>query len=255
MMQPLIDWLRDGKAWFIGQPRYDQELRRYAEFGRVSAGLIHELSTPLSAAALTLDEIKLEYPSSLVQRARKDIKQLEKYILAARKQLKGETCNTTFSLTIAIHQVVMLLSGRAKISNVKLVVNSIGSVRLHGDPVKFHQVLCNLILNAIEAYDGTAIEHRVVTILVRQTSKAASITVSDNAKAISRKDRQRIFKPFYSTKQGLDRGLGIGLLTVKQYVEHDFKGKIKVRSNHATGTSFTVVVPMQLKFKPLLRDM
>ncbi len=224
--------------------RQNNELLRLAEFGRVSAGLIHEMSTPLTAAVLTLDELKFEHRSSLIKRARRELKLIEDYVSAARKQLKGESNKRSFSLTIAIHQVVILLSGKAKERRVKILVNSIGSVRLYGDPVKFHQILANLLSNAIDAYDGVEGRPKVVMISVeRAGSRSVKLSVSDNGQGIERKDQNHIFEPFYTQKKA-NRGLGLGLATVKQYVEQDFNGKISVKSKLSHGTKFTVRLPL-----------
>ena len=223
----------------------EMELQRMAEFGRLGASLIHEMSTPLTAAALTLDQIRSEQPNVLLKKARQDIRQLERYVSAAKNQLKGESHETSFSLTVAIHQVVMLLSARAKSSNTKILVNTIGSIRLYGDVVKFHQIMANLINNAIEAYDEQTDFGRIVTISVsRPHQNSVSIVVSDNAKGIAPKDKARIFDPFFTTKQGKGRGLGIGLATVKKYVEVDFRGSIRVKSKLSAGTSFSVNIPL-----------
>ena len=224
--------------------RQNSELLRLAEFGRVSAGLIHEMSTPLAAAALTLDELKSEPKTSLIKRARRELRLIEGYVSAARKQLKGESNKRSFSLTIAIHQVVILLSGKARERGVKILVNSIGSIRLYGDPVKFHQILANLLSNAIDAYDGVEGRPKVVLISVeRSGAKAVRLSVLDNGQGIGRKDLSHIFEPFYTRKKA-NRGLGLGLATVKQFVEQDFNGKIGVKSKPGKGTKFTVRLPL-----------
>lgn len=228
------------------QISYQLEMQRMAEFGRVSASLIHDLSTPLTAATLTLDQIKVQQSSdSLMKRARQDLKVLERYVSAARKQLQGESNNINFSLTVAIHQIVMLLSSRAKTQDVKLLVDTKATVRLYGDQIKFNQIMANLINNAIEAYDG--IDHcpRIVTISVHlPRPNIVNIVVSDKGIGIKTKDKARIFEPFYSTKHGGDKGLGLGLANVKYYVVNDFNGKITAHYKPSSGTRFIITLPL-----------
>jgi signal transduction histidine kinase len=229
------------------QTNYQIELQRLAGFGRLSANLIHDMSTPLTAAVLTLDEIKIEQSSDpLVKRACQDLKLLEKYVSAARKQLKGESDKVNFSLTVAIRQVIMLLSGRDKNYDVELLVYIASSVRLYGDQVKFHQVMANLINNAIESYVGTNDDRaRTVTIRVsRPYANTVRIVIADKGKGIDMKDKNKIFEPFYSTKHGKDKSLGIGLAAVKDYVEKDFNGRVMFDSNIGLGTSFSVQLPL-----------
>jgi len=227
------------------QQKRQLELQRLAEFGRLSASLIHEISTPIMAAALTLDEMGSDQPSSLIKQARQDIRQLELYVTAAKKQLTGESAKTNFSMTVAIHQITMLLSSRAKLNNIKILVNTKSRVRLYGDLVKFHQLLANLINNAIEAYDISHEGQRIVRVSVElKGPKMAIIKVSDKGSGISSLDKKHIFEPFYTTKYGQDRGLGLGLATVKQYVEQEFGGKITVTSNTDNGTTFKITLPI-----------
>jgi two-component system C4-dicarboxylate transport sensor histidine kinase DctB len=218
----------------------EAELRRLAEFGRVSAALIHEISTPLTAASLTLEQLRQEQSDRLVKRAQRDLKQLESYIRAARQQLKGESRPSSFSLTVAIHQVVMILEARARALDVKLLVNTIGSIRIYGDQVKFHQVMANLINNAIDSFAPESGRPKIVWVRVTRQKDILTITVSDNGQGISRRNLGRIFEPFFSTKPTADKGLGIGLDTVKRYVEQDFQGTVKVKSRPSFGSSFII---------------
>ncbi len=224
------------------------EMLRLVEFGRVSASLIHEMSSPLTAAVLVLDQMSGDDKSrSNIRQVRRNLRVLERYVVAAKQQLKGESRPVSFSLTVAIHQVAMILSPRAKALNVRLLVNTIGSIRLYGDRIKFHQVIANLVNNAIEAYDKSTNSKRLIAIKVIRNTKAStvSIKIKDNGIGIKPKELKHIFEPFYSTKQESFRGgMGIGLDIVKSYVEQDFKGSIKASSNLDSGTEFTLIIPI-----------
>lgn len=221
------------------------DIQRLAEFGRVSAGLIHEISTPLTAAALSLDQLHIEQrESKLVLQARRDIRRLEKYLAAARNQLKGGGNMTNFSLTVAIHQVAMLMEHRAERSGVKLLLKTDGSIRLYGDNVMLEQALANLIANAIEACDESSDKPKVVRVEVNKTSKAVYLSVKDNGIGIRQSDLTRVFEPFYSTKSTIGRGIGIGLSVVRTNIEAGFNGQVLVDSNYGHGTIFTIVIPL-----------
>jgi signal transduction histidine kinase len=226
---------------------FNEEVVKMAEFGRVCAGLIHEISTPLTAANLTLAQLGDRYNSNdLIKQIRRELYLLERYILAARLQLKGKSTPTSFSPTIAIHQVGMLLYPKAKQSGVKLLISTSGAMRIYGDRVKFIQIITNLVNNAIEAYEGISKRPRFVEIRVRyKGNNLAVISVSDKGVGISLRNLKRVFDPLFSTKESLDRGMGIGLSTVKSYIEQDFGGTIKVHSLQGAGTNFTVVIPIK----------
>ena len=92
--------------------------------------------------------------------------------------------------------------------------------------VRFRQIIINLVSNGIEAYaPKRSGPQRVVTVALERQRTALYITVSDSGMGILPTDRDKIFRPFFTTKQ---RGTGIGLFIVQQVVEHDFGGKLEL---------------------------
>lgn len=218
------------------------ELQHFAEFGRLSANLLHEVANPLMAAALNLEELKGRDKSRQVRLAHQSLRHLERYVSAARQQLKGQSENRSFAVLPELRQVIQIISPVAKQHGVLLQLNSAGNYRLYGDPVKFSQLSANLILNAVEAYSGVARtrRQRQVEISVEQDENWLHLNVHDWGKGISKANLAHIFEPFYSTKATNKRSLGIGLAMVRQYVEDDFHGGITVDSTALEGTSFAL---------------
>jgi signal transduction histidine kinase len=218
------------------------ELQRFAEFGRLSAHLIHEVANPLTAAALHLELLGKDQ-SETVKQIRKSIRQLELYVNAARKQLKAASQPQLFSVKDEVRQSLAVLLPIAKRANVKISMLPIsGQQRLYGDPIKFNQVFANLVVNAIDSYvelSGTD-KPRCVTVELAVNDESLELRVHDWAKGISAEQMAKIFELFYTTKIDSPRGLGIGLSLVKQYVEQDFGGSIKASSSEARGTEFVV---------------
>ena len=229
----------------IRRPSKQPDLARLVEFGRVGAALIHEMSSPLTAASIMLDQVDGAQRDRNLSQVRRNLHTLERYVVAARQQLSGDSQPSSFSLTVAIHQVAMLLSARSKSVNVKLLINSIGSVRLYGNQVKFQQILSNLINNAIEAYEFSHATSRLVNVKVERSGKQKIVlSVTDHGVGIEPKQLKQIFEPFYTTKHKGKRGLGIGLDITKNYVEQDFHGTIEVSSNPEAGTVFKLKIPL-----------
>jgi signal transduction histidine kinase len=71
------------------------ELQRFAEFGRLSANLLHEVASPLTAASLNLEQFSGRN-SQVIEQARQNIHHIERYVSAARKQLQHESSRTRF---------------------------------------------------------------------------------------------------------------------------------------------------------------
>lgn len=217
------------------------ELERFAEFGRICANLLHEVASPLTAASLNLDLCDGSESKALVD-ARRNLHQLERYLNATRQQLKSESKLENFGVNCEFKRLLLVMEPIATSNGIKIIYRSDANYRLYGDPVKFTQVLANLISNSIDAYRGIAMESSQKTILVQvsATSKSLKLKVIDHGKGIEPEAMPWIFKPFYSTKSTTERGTGIGLTMVKRVVEDDFKGTINVVSSLRLGTRFII---------------
>jgi signal transduction histidine kinase len=216
------------------------ELQRLAEFGRLSANLLHEIANPLTAASLNLEQCDGR-KSRLVTQALRNLQQLERYLEAARKQLKANGKLGTFPIRHELHQIARIMAPLARQAGVKLNIEQSGNCNIYGDPVKFNQLVANLIANALDAYKDSALpasqKHVVVT--VKQNGRWLDLQVADRGKGIAPEELPYLFDTFYTTKGQSGHGLGIGLAIVKQYVTIDFRGSIKVNSSNRLGTQFT----------------
>jgi len=229
------------------------EMQRFAEFGRFSAGFLHDVANPLTAASLNLQQLGEESRSHVLQDVQRSLGYLERYIEAARKQLQSESELKTFPVNVEMQQVVAILALKAQRADTPITIKCSKRYQLFGDPVKFSQLIANLIANAIEAYAGLSAQrsNRGVLVTMSRSDGALVLTVRDNGVGITDSDMAEIFNPFYSTKQVSGRGTGIGLSMVKQIAEKDFNGSAMVVSNPRDGTQF--VVRLKNAAKPVSR--
>jgi signal transduction histidine kinase len=100
-----------------------------------------------------------------------------------------------------------------------------------------HQVVLNLLLNAVQAIDGAG----VVRVVIASKKDQALISVSDSGRGISPEHLPFIFRPFYTTK---GNGTGLGLSLVRRIVE-DHRGRIEVESEVGNGTEFLLTLPLR----------
>jgi signal transduction histidine kinase len=220
------------------------ELQHLAEFGRVSASLIHDLSSPLTAASLNLEQADNSDQTKLVHEAMVSLRHIENYIASTRKQLQGATQARDFAASQELGEVVKLLQHQASTAGVALQFVPCDHDRIFGDPVALHRVVANLIINGIQAYSqDKSGSKNVVVIKLEQTNNHLRITVQDFGVGIRPADLGHIFKDFYSTKKRVGRGLGIGLAAAKRVIENDYQGSITVTSKATHGTLFTMDIP------------
>lgn len=219
------------------------QLNRFADFGRISSEFFHDIINPLTAVSLNLEQLSTKRRSELLQEAIKGVKHIEDFAQAARKQVQNRTDDLhLFSPAKSAYEVVELLESKARSAGVAITTEFDERIRLYGSPTKFHQMLSNVIANAIDAYETTPLEHRQVTVSITHRNRTCHITVKDRGIGIPADQLGSIFDPFFTTKP-VEKGTGIGLLIVKQVVEGDFRGQVKVASTPSLGTIFTILLP------------
>lgn len=233
--------LREAEAEKINQ------LYRFAEFGRLSSGIFHDLMNPLTAVSLNLEQIKAETDTKILD-AKSYLNQaliatgrMENLIASIKKQITQEETVSLFSVNKEIEQIIQILSYKARRAQVNLIFPEVNNVELKGDSVKFGQIIINLLANAIEACEDSKIKE--ISVNISNYAERIEITIRDSGIGIPEENLEKIFNPFFSTKSRYGRGLGIGLASTKGIIEKNFKGTIRVESEVAKGTNFIINLP------------
>lgn len=224
------------------------QLYRFSEFGRLSSGIFHDLINPLTAVAISFKQLQDSQNQNL-QEAERNLenglaaaRRMEIFIQTVRKQISHQETKVTFSLNEEIHQTIQLFDYKARQAKVTLRFVRLHDVQTFGNPIKFHQVVANLVSNAIDAYDGIPLEtgkEHVVEIRLAQHRDIARLEVQDWGHGIKPEVLPKIFDPFFTTKD-TEKGTGIGLTTTKHIVEKDFAGNVTVASKPGYGSTFIV---------------
>jgi signal transduction histidine kinase len=236
------------------------QLYRFAEFGKLSSGVFHDLINPLTAVSLNMEKIKNEYGKDgsvheaqiYIDKAVLAARKMENFVVAVRRQLAQQHQKTSlFSLNEEIQYVVDVLQHKAQTANVSVRFSKAKQLHMQGDAVRFNQIVLNLIANAIEAYPEQTIDtddrDQEVEVTLHEAENVFVLSVKDNGRGILKENIEKIFEPFFTTK-GEDRGLGIGLSLTKRIVEKDLCGVISVTSKEGEGTLFTIQIPKQTTY-------
>jgi signal transduction histidine kinase len=223
---------------------------RFAELGRLSSGLFHDLSNHLNALALNIERAKsykdgkegLAEASKYLDKAVLTAAKMEVFIEAVRKQILKKENRKLFSLVEEIKQVIDILSYKAIRAGVKIIFSSSQTIETFGDATKFNQLALNLIGNAIDSYplagNQTGEARREVKIDLDEKDGLIVFSVRDHGSGIAKENLAKIFEPFFTTKGS--SGMGIGLSMVKSFVEKDFNGTIRLETGENQGTVFIV---------------
>lgn len=131
----------------------------------------------------------------MIEQVQKNIQQIERYVISARKQIQRESSRDVMNVSSEIDQVISLVSPLAHSSAVKLDVQCPPSIELYRDAITFSQLLANLVINAI---DASRSQHSAKYVQVKVPADGTQLTISvhDRGIGIKATDLAQIFEPF-----------------------------------------------------------
>jgi signal transduction histidine kinase len=235
--------IREMEAEKIGQ------LYRLAEFGRISAGIFHDLINPLTAISLNLEQInyqeneKLKSTKDCLEQAIIASHRMEDLISSIKKSINTRPEKKKFFLISEIKNTASLLAYQARKENIIIDILGDKNIYLFGDALKFSQIITNLIANSIEACITTPKDkEKKIIIKLKKINSMSVLKIIDNGEGIAPENIGRIFEPFFTTK--LNKGMGLGLSSTKNLIEKDFKGSIKAYTSQKNETVFIIKIPL-----------
>jgi two-component system sporulation sensor kinase A len=244
-------------------PAVEREVRRekvvmqtekQASIDELSSTIAHEIRNPIAAAKSLVQQMG-EDPQSVenveyAKVALEELDRVERRISHLLKYAKEE--DYTFApVNLATVVDAALTQMRAKLdaANVGVVRNYIAGPTVLADGEKLRQVFANILDNAIDALEGV-VEGRRVELFIENGSRgsaspvtrgvAATVRVRDNGCGIPADKIERIFNPFFTTKE---KGTGLGMAISRKIVEAH-EGTIDVVSETGRGTEFLVTLPL-----------
>ena len=145
------------------------------------------------------------------------------------------------SPSVVVDLVIQLLGHRLKSYDVAIkIIRRQPLPETQADPEQLKEVLVNIVMNACEAMEkgGKMVIHEEETFLKPQ-GRVAVIRLSDNGPGIAESIKEKIFQPFFTTKE---EGTGLGLSIATRIME-EHKGWIDVTSKEGEGTTFVITLP------------
>ena len=223
--------------------------RRFAELGQLMAGIAHEIRNPLNAIRLNLHVLSRQPwesarelpcepdpfptdPNFIIHETTHEIERIEGLLrillgYARPDQPHEEVLDASREIQATIGFLKSTLE-RAEIAIHLHFPTEPAIVSI--DRARLRQIVLNLINNAIEATG----EGGTIHISVSADENIVEISVADDEPGVPPADRERIFEPFYSTK---DLGTGLGLALVRRFVE-EANGVIACERNEPAGACF-----------------
>jgi len=217
---------------------------RLAAIGEIVAGIVHEIRNPLSGIAVALGLMKNEVQEPEHKQTIADVlKEIDRLNRIIRDLLQYAQLAHPRKLNLVetdpnevVERVINLMNPKAQEKGIEVEKKLNPTEPFRVDPDQIEQVVMNLIINGIDAMNG----HGKLTVETQNTNGYISIKVSDTGQGLSEEAKEKIFRPFYSTKtNGTGLGLPISLGIVEMH-----EGKILVSSEKDKGSTFTVMIPV-----------
>ena len=239
---------------------------KMASLGRLTAGIAHEMNTPLAAARVSLfelDKLVDEFGQSIgddevseadrqeialemrqiVDISTRSIERALKFIRGVKSQTrKSESAHQHFNAVGVIEDTLMLMNHTLTKNNCTISFEpSLQTVGLMGSATSFGQIVTNLITNAIDACQPGG---GMITVELIKGGESIILRVSDDGVGIPKEIRSRIFDPLFTTKP-FGEGTGLGLSIVHDNVTQIFNGTIDITSQVGEGTTFSIQFPVE----------
>jgi len=220
---------------------------RMAAIGEMLGNIAHQWRQPLNLLGLTIQEVDFsqrreavtpEFLIASMGKAMELIQHMSRTIDDFRIFSTPDREKVCFSVNELISRIISLLDGNFRGQGVVIEVESTGDKRCCGYPNGYGQVILNLLLNARDAIQERAVQDGRIQVRSWQEGERTVLTVTDNAGGIEEAIIDKIFDPYFTTKES-GKGTGIGLFMSKALVEKSMGGELTVR-NVGQGAEFRV---------------
>jgi C4-dicarboxylate-specific signal transduction histidine kinase len=222
---------------------------RMAAMGEMLGNIAHQWRQPLNVLGLKVQELGLSYKLGRFSKELLDeniAKVMEILVHMSRTIDDFRTFSTPdkhkvrFRVDEVIAKTVSLIGESFKYQGITLETEIENDPQIDGHPNEYAQVLLNILMNARDAIVERQIREPRIQVRARSIGSRTEVSISDNAGGIDEAILDRIFDPYFTTKE-LGKGTGVGLFMSKAIIEKNMGGTLTAR-NVEGGAEFTIVV-------------
>ena len=244
--EDLEDKVREKTEEVLDLERMRIQLEKLASLGEMSATIVHEIRNPLSSIKMGLTTLRKRVAMEkrdhdCIDLATREVEHLERILkdllkFAKTDEVKYVRHDLNNVLDLTLNQLEEEFD-KSSVIITREFARDLPKIRLDFD--RICQVFMNVLLNAKQAFQvgGTI----VVRTMMHSEKRRVCVEIADDGVGIAEEDLERIFEPFYSTKQD---GTGLGLTVVQRIIDvHG--GEIRFESELGEGTKVAIELPCE----------
>ncbi|RLA84471.1 MAG: hypothetical protein DRG78_01310 [Epsilonproteobacteria bacterium] len=221
---------------------------RLAQMGEMINMIAHQWRQPLNVLSMINQTIILQYNRKKLddekvkyfkENTKKQIQNMSKTIDDFRNFFKPEKEKIEFYINDVISDTLELVKPILTKASIEIIFKNKQQFKIIGFPNELGQAILNIINNAKDALVENKIENKQIKIKLVEDENI-TLTISDNAKGIPENIIDKVFDPYFSTKENKN-GTGLGLYMTKIIIEEHTNSKISV-SNNKNGANFIITL-------------
>jgi len=226
-----------------------QHAEKLALVGKLAAGMAHSIRNPFTSVKMRL--FSLSRSLKLAETQKEDFDVISEEIRHIDTIVQNflefsrppKLSMQSISPSVVVDLAIQLLQHRLKSYDVSVKIERAHPLpEIDADPEQLKEVFVNLVVNACEAMEsGGAIVIQEEISRSPSGGDMALIRVSDNGPGIDESIREKVFQPFFTTKE---EGTGLGMSIVARIVE-EHGGEIDIESNQDGGATFVITLPVK----------
>ncbi len=220
---------------------------RLATMGEMIGAIAHQWRQPLNAIGILIQELRMAcsigvydqaYVGEIIEDSMRQIKFMSDTIDDFRNFFLPDKKKNLFDVGEAVVKALNFLSVSFRNSDIRIDILKKDKAMIYGFENEFLQAILNILANAKDAIIENKVKNPYVAISISSEGSDAILTIEDNGGGIPKNILDRVFEPYFTTKE-FNKGTGIGLYMTKMIIEEHLNGEIFIDS-YAENTIVTI---------------
>lgn len=226
---------------------------RVATLAIIGGGIAHEINQPLNAIKVLAETVLFIYNSGMqvpseeivknVTNISRQVDRIDSIVNHLRSFLKYRQSFEYVPCDInkVVENSLSLVNNQLLSRRIRVTKKLAADLPVCGCSVRFEEVVLNLLMNAVQALEPCKLEEKEIIISTWVKDQKVHLTVSDNGPGIDKKIVEKIFEPFFSTKDA-SKSMGLGMSIVHSIVIST-NGSISIANNPSGGANIHITFP------------